>query len=380
MSGPAPGHPPRPGTASQGTPGGAANVADRVATYARALQLRNAPAPLVRRFGLMAEPLEFRTNDPRLMAAAEVAFGRFAVPASGTPLVVRLVLDASSPAAANPPDLDARHLVHDQAGALFTILLGTANRAAVDAADGVGFGVVSEALAASPDLLRYAFIESMALSMLSRSRGYVPIHASCIVRDGVGYLLHAPAGTGKSTLAMAAARRGFGLLAEDVVFIRRTDGLDGHGPIELWGAPWTQRLMPDVTSFFPELDGLPARVQANGEHKFEVDIDRHLPGSATPRATAGPVVTLARGTGGPTRAEWRVEPGAGTPATVAAGGPADLEVLWAWDGGWTADHERLVVDLLRHGLIHLAMNGMPDEAVDALEALLRTPRPRARAG
>jgi hypothetical protein len=59
----------------------------------RVQQLHVAPAPLVGRFGLFAERLEVRTNDRRILAAAEASFGRFEVPSSGEPLVVRFVDD-----------------------------------------------------------------------------------------------------------------------------------------------------------------------------------------------------------------------------------------------------------------------------------------------
>ncbi|TAK03098.1 MAG: hypothetical protein EPO36_00035 [Chloroflexota bacterium] len=366
----------------------------------RVQQLHITPAPLVARFGLFAERLEVRTNDPRILAAAQASFGRFTEPASGAPLIVRLVVtegprDPGRDAGARPPD--ARDLVHDTAGHLLDISLGREDRAVVDVERGFAMGSVSAAVAGQPGLLRYAFVEAVALAMLTGGRGYVPIHASCVVRDrmpapqalpgaggsggGVGVILQAPAGTGKSTLALACARRGWGLLAEDVVFARESGGstddvdaggdIDGRGQLELWGMPWTQRLLPDAPRFFPELASATARLQANGEHKLEVDLDEHAPGAATPQAVAGPVVLLARDTGGPTRAEWLDLDVAATPG--AAGPDAEapvVEVLWPWENGWTPAHERAASRLLDHGVLRLHLNGTPDEAVDALEAAL----------
>jgi hypothetical protein len=333
----------------------------------RVQQLRVAPTPLVGRFGLFAERLEVRTNDRRILAAAEASFGRFEVPSSGEPLVVRLVVDdpvvddpvAPSPAAPAAP-LDARSLGHETAGHLFSISLGSAGRAAVDLATGFGTGSVASALAGQAGLLRSAFVEAMPLAMLTGARGYVPIHASCVVRDGIGVILQAPAGTGKSTLALACARRGWGLLAEDVVFARPASGPGVDAPLELWGMPWTQRLLPDATTFFPGLGSATPRLQANGEHKLEIDLDVHAPGAATPRATAGPIVLLARDSGGPTRAEWL--------SPVAA--PSEVETLWPWEFDWTAAHERTAARLLEHGVLRLHLNSTPDEAVTALEAAL----------
>ena len=145
--------------------------------------------------------------------------------------------------------------------------------------------------------------------MLTGGRGYVPIHASCVVREGRGIILQAPAGTGKSTLALACATRGWGLLAEDVVFARPVDGAGGDAELEVWGVPWTQRLLADAPRFFPELAATSARLQANGEHKLEVDLDLHAPGRATPRALAGPVALLARDTGRPDPRRVGSDPG-----------------------------------------------------------------------
>jgi hypothetical protein len=124
--------------------------------------------------------------------------------------------------------------------------------------------------------------------------------------------------------------------------------------------PWTQRLLPDATRFFPELATATARLQANGELKLELDLDEHAPGAATPRATAGPVVLLARDSGGPTRAEWL------SPLAM----PTEVEILWPWESGWTAAHERTAARLLEHGVLRLHLNSTPDEAVTALEAAL----------
>jgi hypothetical protein len=331
----------------------------------RLQQLEVIPAPLIGRYGLFRERLEVRTNDPRVLSAAAAAFDRFVVPElDRSPLVVKVVVreprDSDDRASEHGP-CEARNLVHDTAGHLFSITLGPADRGVVDIAAGFGTATIGPDLAHDAAFLRYAFLEAMAQAMLTGGRGYVPIHASCVVRDGIGFILQAPAGTGKSTLAFTCARRGWGLLAEDVVFARPVDGAGGDGELELWGMPWTQRLLPDATRFFPELADATARRQANGEDKLEVDLDVHAPGTATPRALAGPVVLLARATGGPTHAEWL--PCVGDPA-------AEVEVLWPWDSGWTAAHERTAVRLMDRGILRLHLNSTPDEAVDALEDAL----------
>ena len=166
----------------------------------------------------------------------------------------------------------------------------------------------------------------MALSLLPRSRGYLVLHAAGVVRgDGGHRQLQGPAGAGKSTLAMACARRGFGVFAEDAVFARARPTT-----LELWGMPWVQRLLPDAAAFFPELAGDPATPAAERR-------DQARGGPRPGPAGAGRPVRDRRGrsccwradTGGPTRIE---------PVEDATAHDA-LEIHWPWDGGWSAQHD-----------------------------------------
>src|SRR3970282_680676 len=108
----------------------------------RVQQLPVVPAPLVGRFGLFAEHLEVRTNDARILAGAEASFGRFAEPAaagaalavasSSAPLVAgRCARERGRRAAPDERAPDARALVHEPAGHLLAIGLGTTSRAVV---------------------------------------------------------------------------------------------------------------------------------------------------------------------------------------------------------------------------------------------------------
>jgi hypothetical protein len=309
---------------------------------------------LERVFGLMAEPLRFETNDPALLEAADVAFGRFARPVDGEPLVVRLVVSdaVTGGRPARPPDYHAQgHLL---------LISGEAGVASVDVERGVASGVVSRAALDDLPLMRYAFIEAMGLSMLSSARGYVTLHAAGVVRDGVGVALLGPAGAGKSTLAMACARRGFGVVAEDAVFVR-----DARRRVELWGLPWIQRLLPDARQHFAELGVLEPRRQQNGELKLEVDLDAAYPGRAQPCAPAGAVVVLERAHDGATTIE-RIDGAAALEA---------IEVSWPYDGGWTAAHERTLARLADGGVYRLRNGGSPDAAVDALVRLVASVGP-----
>jgi len=307
---------------------------------------------LERRFGLMAESLLFRTNDAALLAAAEASFGRFPVPGDDSgPLTIELYSEDAAGDTGMGVD-SITHRLHDD---LYLITGGSHDTAVVDVVRGTAVGFVSRGTVADEPTVRYAYIEAMGLAMLARARGYLTIHAAGVVRDGIGVVIGGPAGAGKSTLAMACARRGFGVFAEDAVFVRvRPSGL------ELWGMPWTQRLLPDARALFPELADFDVGLRPNGELKIEVDLDVVHPGLAVPCAMPGPLVFLERGSGGPTR----VDALDATDAAVA------VEVHWPWSRGWTEDHERGAQRLASAGLYRLHMNGTPDEAVDTLEAML----------
>jgi hypothetical protein len=279
--------------------------------------------------------------------------------ASGAPLVLRLVVDeASDPGdvpvirdPARPAAADggwaAPHYLAD--GPLFLIDLRGEGVATADLAHGSAAGRVSHALAADLPYLRHTVVEALGLSMLA-GRGYIAVHAACLVVDGVGVVIQAPAGTGKSTLAYAAARRGIGVLAEDAVFARLAED-DGA---ELWGAPWRLHLLPDAPGLFPELRGLERRRQMNGEWKLEVDVAASFPSVAVPCAPAGPQVLLRRGTGPGLR---HLDAGEALDAFTA---------IWPWGLPWSSDLEAVAAALRGQGVIELQVTGPPDAALDQL--------------
>lgn len=322
----------------------------------RVQQLPITRPTLIGRFGLLGVDLRFETNDAALLAAAEASFGRFPVPApEPEPLVIGLFR--------NPPPgetpIETGSEAHDPPtvfrtqGDTFLISGGGHDVATVDVVRGRALGFLRPSTIADEAYVRYSFIEAMGLSMMQRARGCVALHAAGVVRNGLGVAILGPAGAGKSTLAIAFARAGYGVLAEDTVFVRI-----GPGGLVFWGMPWTQRLLPDAQRLFPELAGQQPRRQPNGELKIEIDIDVVYPGAAVPTAAAGALILLERDSGGPTRLE-----------AVAAADDV-LEILWAWDEGWGAQHDRIAELLGRLPAYRLHANGSPGEAVQVFEELL----------
>ena len=312
------------------------------------------PTTLEQRFGLFADTVLFQTNDPRLLDAATVSFGRFELPAPSPegPVTVRLLLE-------NEPISDQPGVVHHADRNLY-VISSPGNVAVADLPASVSTAFIDRATLADEATLRRSYIEGPALAMAAVTRGYIVVHASGIARDGIGVALHGSEGSGKTTLAVASARRGIDVFAEDGVFVRA-----GPEGLEFWGLPWVQRLVPDAVGHFPELAGLTPRLQPNRELKVEVDLDRVYPGRAHPSAHPAAVVVLARD-GSSTVAIERLDPGSAA---------TELEVHWTWPLEWTAAHELATAKLLELPVYRLLVNDNPEEAVDALDELLSDLQP-----
>ena len=131
--------------------------------------------------------------------------------------------------------------------------------------------------------------------------------------------------------------------------------------VRLWGMPGKLHLLPDSKRFFPEIACEQPKVQMNGEWKLEIELEMLFPGSTTAHAAPGLVFLLER----------EALPGATLIECVPlAEALAEFEVVWPWSLGWTEDMEREVTRLLDGRTYRLRMRGSPDEAVDALDALL----------
>lgn len=295
-----------------------------------------------RRYGLMADSVIVETNDEGVLAAADVSFGKFELRAGrGEPLRLRVFCEER---------LGTAPLVHRFDSHMY-LIAGSDDTAAVNLAAGVGIAFIGSATSKDLRLVRYSFLEGMALSILTHSRGYFSIHAAGVARGGLGVALAGPEGAGKSTLALAAARRGLEVFAEDGVFVRA--GPDG---LEFWGLPWMHRLVLDARRFFPEFERLVPIRQPNGEIKVEIELDAVYPGLAKPSARPGAIVQIDRTSLGPTR-------------ITALGDSAPVEALWPWGDHWTEPHEAAARLLSELPVYRLTVNGTPDEAIDQLEAL-----------
>jgi hypothetical protein len=237
--------------------------------YSPATELLGHTAPLDQRarFPLLGLPLEFRSNSPDVIAAAEQSFGRWRDLAPeliepSDPLIVDLLVHpASVTHSSSVPQAQFIQRVHGD----WFIASSGANLLTARRDHGHALAFVTPELVADKAHFRYNVLECLALLLASR-RDRTPIHAGAVAHAGRTALLFGASGSGKSTLCYACARAGLGILAEDVVYV----GL--HDQLRLWGNPWRIHLLPDAPQLFPELADRPVEIQANGKRKLAVDL------------------------------------------------------------------------------------------------------------
>jgi len=237
--------------------------------YTPATDLLGHTAPLDQRacFPLLGLPLEFRSNSPAVIAAAEQSFGRWHNLAPeliepSDPLIVDLIVHpAHGDDRSSMPQAPFIQRVHGD----WFIASSGANLLTARRDHGHALGFVTPDLVADNAHFRYNVLECLAL-LLASWRDRTPIHAGAITHAGRAALLFGASGSGKSTLCYACARAGLGVLAEDVVYVGLRDQL------RLWGNPWRIHLLPDAPQLFPELADRPVQIQANGKRKLAVDL------------------------------------------------------------------------------------------------------------
>ncbi len=124
------------------------------------------------------------------------------------------------------------------------LVLDDAERHAVIAVDGPSITVLGD-----PAPKRWRFTVALVIYELVGAgfrRDWVELHAAGVVHRGRTHLVMGPKGAGKSTLSVALARAGAGLLANDRCFVR---------PGEAVGLPTPVKLLPRTVELLPELAG-----------------------------------------------------------------------------------------------------------------------------
>ena len=235
------------------------------------------------------------SNDQRIQQAALDSFGPIVDPdARTTPdALIRLFVHHVD----EEPGFRPRQPLVRSFDGVFWIAASRSSVISGNVKCGEVMGFVSETIANNADYLRSAFVQS-AFLQIAHPRSIVAVHSACLARDGRSIMLRGDSGSGKSTLAYAALRRGYSLVAEDVIFVRsrsgQTDGPIRPDDIDLHGLPWTLHLLPDAATLFPELARQPTFERPDGRFKLGITIEDLFPGQALPHAPLGPLVFVTR--------------------------------------------------------------------------------------
>jgi len=251
---------------------------------------RRAETPLVARYNVVGIPLEFGTNAPALDALAQDLYGDWGAPdpqSAVDPLRLHLFLhDAEETFRDGEPPAPLARLQEDYFLLTVGRSLGLAHQTA-----GFAFGFVTPALLAEPLIVQSLFMETMSNYLINRHRP-ATLHAAGLVHCDRCVLLTGNNGAGKSTLAYACLRAGFGLVAEDIVFVEPQDD-------RMWvlGNPWQMHLMPDAVRFFPELASARTIRMLNGETKLRVRVNSVRPNAAVRRCPVWGILSLSRARG-----------------------------------------------------------------------------------
>ncbi len=243
--------------------------------------------PLRAEFYPLGFPLGLETNSAEVIAAAAESWGAFRPAFDRAPLRVRVAVSDDGAGEA-PPDPSWSGQQH-----LMAIVSDSRHYAVCDFERGFAFCRLSRAAAANRAWMRFHYLETIAYSTLAVLY-LAPVHAACVAREGFGVLLAGASGAGKSSLALACARRGWTYLSDDSSFVE----LGGDG-LTVIGRPHQIRFRESAAELFPELQGRLAQRRPNGRTAIEVRTS-DLPGVRTAnQCRAGAVVFLDRREDGP---------------------------------------------------------------------------------
>jgi hypothetical protein len=225
-------------------------------------------APLHHSFDypLLGVPVRLRSNSQAVLEAAERSFGRWqrlpsehvaVVPPRGLDVIVHPTADGTTNSASREP------FVHRMHGDVF-MAASASNLMTAYLAEGKALAFVTPEMVADDVHFRYSVLECLSL-LLATAKDRTPVHAGAVVWNGQAVLLMGQSTVGKSTLCYACVRQGFQLLDEDVVYVSL------HGGLKIWGTSSRIHLLPDAQRHFPELDGIPPQIQANGKLKMAIE-------------------------------------------------------------------------------------------------------------
>jgi len=242
---------------------------------------------------ILGIPARFESNAEEVIAAVRRAFAAWPVADAQPRVHVRFHVTESG----GEGDSGA-HIQYEIPVPTRVIFRSGHSLVEADAVERVATGRVTRAMLGNTELFRYGLLEAATLFLLTRL-DRIPFHAAGLIRGDGALLLAGRSGAGKSTLAWAALRSdaGFGMLAEDCVYIQT------EPESRVWGWPGFFHLSLEAAAFFDELRSHEPFIMASGKRKIALKaraitsspVKGHWVGRAT--------VCLIERSGGPPRLE-----------------------------------------------------------------------------
>jgi hypothetical protein len=164
-----------------------------------------------------------------------------------------------------------------------------------DVPAGRGWGHLSTGLLAARASV-FTMLLLAPLMEMFKHRGFFPIHAAALVRDGLGHLFVGRGGSGKTTVALGLIKAGYQYLADDKVLLsREADGVTARAVSRRFN------IDPEMARHYPELDVLEALPPLPQSDKRALDVSELYPRAFAARCRIGVVVHVRRTPGATSR-------------------------------------------------------------------------------
>ena len=216
------------------------------------------PMPYRAIFYPLGFAVEVITNEEAVLAIADQSWGDLRQLHPNPPLQVRIVVSEGGSAKCPPTPVPRAQRN------LFSVVADAHNHSVSDLTNGFSLIWLSYAALQHPKYVRYHFIESAALIVITACYT-TPIHAACVSRYGHGMLLSADSGVGKSSLSYACARAGWTFTSDDGSYL-----LSGGDQPRVVGNCRQVRFRPSAKELFPELHGRDLTSRLQGKPSIEI--------------------------------------------------------------------------------------------------------------
>jgi hypothetical protein len=221
---------------------------------------------------IFGHPFILRSNDETLLAALERSARQFsrAEALDLPPFQVQIIVQTPRTAVEPPPDDLTEQIWYTGSGDWLMLRAGPWGHAYVDLARGEATAVIAPELAARPDLVSRALLNTILLNFCLH-HGYGLLQAAFLVRDGRGLLLIAPGDSDRAAVALQLVLDGFRLVTADSVH------LSPYGAL-LCGYPvGTMVLREEILTRFPQVHAYLRREHGRTARTFTLDLRQYDP-------------------------------------------------------------------------------------------------------